>query len=188
MKVFNKLAMLAAGVMISFGVMQEAQAAGFNQIVNIDALQNTTSNPISLNLSAGTYSVDYIGMNNGGAYDAWNAWGEGRVSQCDSNGEGCRTGWLNNYSISFDGFNQTFATGRYANALQAMQNALSTSFTLASDTTVNFFVKDSHYRDNVGGVSLNVSSQSVPEPASMLGFLAVGTIGVSQLKRKKQVV
>ena len=189
MKFFKKLAMVAAGVAVSFGVMQtEAQAGQFNQIININALENTTSNPISLDLSAGTYSVDYIGINDGGTYDAWNAWGEGIVSGCDSNGEDCQNGWLNNYSISFDGSEQTFATGRYASALQAMQNALNTSFTLASDTTINFFIKDSHYKDNVGGVSLNLSSQSVPEPASMLGLLAVGTIGVSQLKRKKQVV
>ncbi|AFY57731.1 hypothetical protein Riv7116_5351 [Rivularia sp. PCC 7116] len=67
MKLINKLAMVAAGVAVSFGVFQtEAKAATFNQIVDIDARQNS---PISLTLSAGTYSVDYIGVSDGGNYN-----------------------------------------------------------------------------------------------------------------------
>ncbi|MGB3654346.1 MAG: hypothetical protein WBA41_24490, partial [Rivularia sp. (in: cyanobacteria)] len=103
MKVFNKLAILATGIAVGFGVMQPvAQAASFSQIVDIDSKQNTTSNPISLMLSAGTYSVDYIGMDEGGVYSGWNAW-EGNVEGCNSNGENCRRGWRNRYGISFDG-------------------------------------------------------------------------------------
>ncbi len=193
MKVFNKLAMLGAGIAIGFGAMQPvAQAASFSEIIDIDSKQNTTSNPISLMLSAGTYSVDYIGINDGGVYSGWNAW-EGKVEKCNSNGENCRRGWKNRYGISFDGVSNLYTSGKnYATVSQAMLNAVNTSFTLASDTTVNFFINDKFYDDNIQGVSLRLSStsisQSVPEPASMLGLLAVGTIGVSTLKRKKQAV
>ena len=193
MKVFNKLAMLAAGITIGFGVMQPvARAASFSQIIDLDSKQNTTSNPISLMLSAGTYSVDYIGMDEGGVYEGWNAW-EGKVERCDSKGENCRRGWRNRYGISYDGVSNLFTSGKnYATVSQALQNAVDTSFTLASDTTVNFFINDKFYDDNIEGISLRLSStsisQSVPEPASMLGLLAVGTIGVSTLKRKKQAV
>ncbi len=184
MKLVNKLAMVAAGIAVSFGVFQtEAKAATFNQIVDIDSTQNSASNPISLMLSAGTYSVDYIGQNDGGAYDGWNAWG-GRVDS--------RVGWMNRYVVSSTDFSQEYTSGsRYGTALTALQNALDSTFTLTSDTLVNFSVRDSNYADNVGGVSLrvaSVASQAVPEPASMLGLLAVGSIGVSSLKRKKKAV
>lgn len=191
MRVFN-LAIFAAGIAIGFGAIQtEAQAASFNQIIDLDAKQNTTDNPVSMMLSPGTYAVDYIGMNDGGAYDGWNAW-QGKVERCDRNGENCRRGWKNRYGISFDGVSELFTSGKnYATVSQAMQNAVNTSFTVASDTTVNFFINDKFYDDNIEGVSLRLSStsmpRSVPEPASMLGLLAVGTI-VSTLKRKKQSV
>ena len=193
MKLVNKFAIIAAGIAVSFGVIQgQAQAASFNQIVDIDAKQNTTSNPFELMLSAGTYSVTQIGTADGGAYDAWNAWGANRVSGCDDNGAGCRNGWLNSYAISSNDFDQTASNkNRYDSPLTALQNAVDSTFTLTSDTLVDFSIKDSAYGDNVGGVSLrvaSVASQAVPEPASMLGLLAVGSIGVSSLKRKKKAV
>lgn len=188
MKIFNKLAIIAAGITMSFGMLQpEARAASFNQIIDIDAKLNTRNNLVSLMLSAGTYGVDYIGMNDGGAYDGWNAWG--RVSGCNSNGENCTNGWLNSYVISFKNFSQIVTSNnRYSNSFIATQNAVNLSFTLPSDMMVNFFIPDSVYEDNVGGISLKLSSQSVPEPSSMLGLLAIGTLGISTLKLKKQLV
>ena len=184
MKLINKLAMVAAGIAVSFGVFQtQAKAATFNQIVNIDSTQNSASNPISLMLSAGTYSVDYIGTSDGGAYDGWNAWGT-------STGNG--TGWMNRYTVFTTDFTQEYTSPSvYNTPLLALQNAVDSTFTLTSDTLVNFSIRDSAYGDNAGGVSLrvaSVASQAVPEPASMLGLLAVASIGVSSLKRKKKAV
>lgn len=51
--------------------------------------------------TAGTYGVTPIGTADGGAYDAWNAWG-GLVTDCDASGANCTTGWLNNYSLASD--------------------------------------------------------------------------------------
>jgi len=181
MKLINKLAMVAAGIAVSFGVFQtEAKAASFNQIVDINA---NNSNPVSFTLSAGTYSVDYIGTSDGGAYDGWNAW-NGSTAGTD--------GWMNRYTISTTDFTQEYTSGsRYGTSLQALQNAVDSTFTLTSDTLVNFSVRDTNYADNVGGVSLQLSqlsATSVPEPASILGLLTVGSIAVSSLKRKKEEV
>ena len=190
MKIFNQLAILAAGIVMGFSVMPtEARAGSFKQVINLDAKLNSESNPISMNLSAGTYSVDFIGIDDGGIYDSWNAW-EGVVGGCDSDGEGCRRGWRNDYGISFNGFNQLFATTDvYQTRLQALQNALDISFTLPSATTVNFFIGDYYYEDNIGGVSLKLSSaKTIPETASIFPLLAVGTIALSTLKFKKQIV
>ena len=72
MKLVNKIAMVAAGIAVSLGVIQgEAKAASFSQIVDINSRQDTISNPLSLKLSAGTYSVDYIGTAEGGAYPSF---------------------------------------------------------------------------------------------------------------------
>lgn len=98
MKLINKLAMIAAGVAVSFGVFKtEAKAASFNQIVDINARQNSANSPVSLMLLAGTYSVDYVGTSDGGAYDGWNAW-NGSIAGTD--------GWMNRYSISTTDFTQ----------------------------------------------------------------------------------
>ncbi|AFY57732.1 PEP-CTERM putative exosortase interaction domain-containing protein [Rivularia sp. PCC 7116] len=190
MKIFNKLAILAASLAMSSGLMQtEVHAASFSRIVNLDARENTTNNAISLNLLAGTYKVNYIGMSDGGNYDAWNAWGEGVTSFCNSHGEGCRKGWINSYRISFEGFSDMFSSPSvYRNPLQAMQNAVDTSFTLASNTKVNFFIADNYYQDNVGGVSLRLSSQSIPEPTSVISLFAVGAISLFIYKRQEQIV
>ena len=156
MKILNKLAIFTASVAVSISMVQtEAKAASFNRIINLDAKQDTTSNPISLDLSAGVYSVDYIGMNDGGIYDAWNAWGDGVTEFCNRNGEGCIKGWINSYRISFDGFTNMFSgSSVYATASQAMQNAVDTSFTLASDTKVNFFIGGTAITKIMSGVYL----------------------------------
>jgi hypothetical protein len=190
MKLLNKLAMFTAGIAIGISLGQtEAQAASFTRILNLDAKQTTTNKPISLDLSAGVYSVDYIGINDGGMYDAWNPWGEGVTDFCNGNGEGCIKGWINSYRISFDGLTKMFSSPSvYASASQAMQNAVNTSFTLASDTQVDFFIGDGYYKDNGGGISLKLSSQSIPEPSAKLGLLALGAASISTLKGKKQLV
>jgi len=189
MKILNKLAIFTAASAVNIVVVQtEAQAASFKQIINLDAKENTTDNTISLDLAAGVYSVDYIGIDDGGMYDAWNAWGEGVTDFCNRNGEGCIKGWINSYRISFDGLTNMFSSSSvYASASQAMQNAVDTSFTLESDTKVKFFIGDSYYKDNSGGVSLKLSSQSIPEPTTKLGLLALGAATISTLKRKKQL-
>ncbi len=72
-------------------------------------------------------------------------------------------------------------TGTYNNVVGPI------TFTLAAAQNVNFFITDFPHTDNRGGVSLNVLSTAVPEPATwammILGFGAIG----SAMRRRNRV-
>ncbi|MBD2387795.1 PEP-CTERM sorting domain-containing protein [Cylindrospermum sp. FACHB-282] len=193
MKTLNLKSLIAiTSTAIGLTMMQSnaAEAASFSQIINLNPINiNNPNNPITLNLSAGEYDVSYIGIADGGLYDGWNAWG-GIIAGCNNEGNKCQKGWGNSYSISLNnqpanGFG--YGNGRFSTLSLARQNsALSnTSFTLINDGTANFFISDSYYADNIGGVSLKVEKvQPVPEPFTTSGILLVGSIGLL-LKKKK---
>lgn len=146
--------------------------------VNLNAV---TGNEVTLDLTAGTYEVTPIDEPN----VAWNAWStDGDVSGCDANGENCSQGFLHQYSISIAGVSTLVANGgRYATAQLAFDNASSFVFSIASNQLVSFRIRDSHYLDNLGGVSLRVNA--VPLPAAAWLFLsAIG--GMAGLKRFKR--
>jgi len=141
-------------------------------IIDIDALFVTDAHPISVPFTAGTYAVTPIGVADGGAYDAWNAWG-GDVSGCDIDGEHCATGWLNHYSLASDEWGPILVGDpalKYGSPLLALAHVPSTAFTLAADGPVRFFAQDCCYDDNIGGRSLSVAAvpEAVPEPATWL--------------------
>ena len=106
-----------------------AQPAGAT-LVDIPA-----SDPLgaSLQLAAGDYAVRYAGLAGGGAYDAWNAWGEN--AGCDSSGSRCAHGYLVQFSLDFGHGNGNFdrqdgfiyypagQNGNFATAAQALANA-----------------------------------------------------------------
>jgi len=174
MKIFGKKIFITLGLFFITSVTANAA------VVDLNAITTTTSNPVSLNLTAGTYNVSPFS----GTYKAWNAWSS--VSGCDNSGENCSTGWINTYSIDTSE-TSPFITGnslfRYATADLALLNALSTTFTLLSDATVKFFISDHPYTDNSGGMSLNVTLAGpgqVPIPAAaflftpaLLGFMGL---------------
>lgn len=164
---------LAILILLNFAMTVQAVPT----IVNVNARTNSGSNPVIVSLAAGTYDVVPIGVADGGAYDAWNPWGF--VSHP---GSGTGYGWIHAYSIDSDQFPLTsFYSGvRYAIPTEALADATSTSFTLATAGDVLFYVGDTYYGDNIGGVSLLVGEPgpaippcAVPVPGALV-LVAVG--------------
>ncbi|HET9159231.1 MAG TPA: PEPxxWA-CTERM sorting domain-containing protein [Caulobacteraceae bacterium] len=173
-------------------------------IQNVSAANNT-----GITLPAGSYEIDFVGVAQGGLYDAWNPWGI--VSGCDVNGAHCSNGWVNYLSfqpaaganiITWSATNGPFDTA--LNALNNMQSGPISTFlngsfvgshaspliTLAGSPQVHLFIDDTVYSDNVGGVSFHLY-QFVPAPAPepsawALMITGFGMVGVGmRLRRRK---
>lgn len=174
MKMLNKKAL------VILGLLAVAPFTASAAVIDLTAKTTTISNPVELNLTAGTYNINPFA----GTFTSWNAWGS--TTGCDGAGGNCTKGWLNNYSFSSTELGTIFMsdTVKYSTPELALLNALSTTFTLLSDATVKFFINDSNYRDNIGGMSLNVTQVSaVPLPAAAFLF-APALIGFMGLRRK----
>lgn len=74
-----------------------ASGASAATLVNVNAATNAGT---VVGLTAGTYTVEFVGMADGGAYNAWNAW-QGDTVGCNGAGENCSRGWLVNLAADF---------------------------------------------------------------------------------------
>ncbi|AVQ71484.1 hypothetical protein B5D77_09355 [Microcystis sp. MC19] len=121
------------------------------KIINIEARWGRS---VTEFLPAGDYKVEYIGIAQGGQYNAWNY----RYNYYPY--------WSNQYQIDSSEF--SFSTGRlsenWGNDTLALANAKNTTFVLKNAGNVTFWIYDTVYEDNTGGVSLRVTS--IPTPAT----------------------
>jgi PEP-CTERM motif len=177
-------------------------------VVNVSSLSDVGT---TVDLGVGTYTVTFVGVADGAAYDAWNPFGA--VTGCDGSGANCAQGYRNaflitapslvgggsyystvdnNYSSalrSLSAYQDAEAAGELVTALASSDLMDSASYstlvgpitiTLAAPTAVKFSVFDTFFGENVGGVSLDLSS-TVPEPATwammILGFIGLGWAG-----------
>jgi hypothetical protein len=138
-------------------------------IIDLDAHARTDLEHVWVPLPAGTYDVTPIGPSQGGGFTAWNAYGVPAYG-CDANGAHCEVGWQTRYSF----VSERIPNAAYWDSLQyetpalALAHGVSTTFTLPTANLVGFYIDDSNYSDNVGGVSLlvSLSSAGVPEERS----------------------
>ncbi|MBV6409069.1 MAG: hypothetical protein EFKGCFLK_02691 [Rhodocyclaceae bacterium] len=163
-----------------------AAAPAGAQVINLDAQTTTTAAPYTQLLGAGTYQVFDVGPADaaGALYDAWNPWGAG-AGGCNISGSGCSWGWYRRWYMNFGGGEVGNNSGFFSSAALALAGAKTDdpfSFTLLAPTTVSFWIADSPYYDNAGGVSLSIAA--VPEPETWALMMAgLGLLGFAARRR-----
>jgi hypothetical protein len=136
--------------------------------INLDA-KTSPITPVEVYLSAGTYIVTPIIDE----YTAWTAWSDEHA-------------WLNEYWLDSNEF-EAFRVNNlinYGTVEEAFSNALGTTFTLAANGSVSFFIVDHYPNDNSGGMSLSLSPAPVPEPSTIM-LMSLGLVGLVGFGRKK---
>jgi hypothetical protein len=90
-------------LVISLGIIILVCGVSNATIIDINSRSNSLSNPVELSLAAGTYTLETIGVGDGGLFNAWSAW---RSSNC-SDPNGCQrtrpttfTGYLTSFYVS----------------------------------------------------------------------------------------
>lgn len=169
--------------LIAVAIFLVLPVTGQATIIDINARNNNTQNPVVVFFEAGTYDLQPIGVEDGGAYNAF------------SFHNGDDGSWRWQYSLSSSELGTIDVhwlgpEGYFETEMIAFANAVSYSFTLTTGADISFYIYDgpggyAWSGDNTGGLSLYVNphSPSVPEPATML-LIGTGLLGLVGLRRK----
>jgi hypothetical protein len=186
----TRTTLMLALLVIAAGAFSGVAHAG-PIIVDLDATDPANGYTLYVN-PTDEIVVTQIGTEEGGKYDAWNAWGRVTCSEADGCPAGTGVnGWINNWSYYFDGESTDpvlVADGlRYPDADLALANAVSVD-PFTGMYSITFFINDRPYSDNVGGISLLVDvRKQVPEPGT-LGLLGLGLVGLGFVQRRRRKI
>ena len=111
-----RIVLRALALLSMVGSLQVVHAA----IVNIDAKLNTTTNPVSIFLEAGTYIVNPIGISEGGSYDSWLPWATVTCSNtngCDASQISSFHGWIHTYNVQSSNITSVEVNGTVLSAV-----------------------------------------------------------------------
>ncbi|MDY7016405.1 MAG: PEP-CTERM sorting domain-containing protein [Cyanobacteriota bacterium] len=194
----NLFAVVSAAVVSSIAIAGSAEAASMFR-VDLDAAN--PNNQQTVNLAAGDYKVELLGIADGGLYDAWSLRPSTTCpSVCNQTRPITFTGWLQNFSIESSDITSisnafNIGTGKYLATDSKVYNTAAAAnaafkpvlFSLGANSNVNFEILDDPYIDNRGGLSLKISrvSEPVPEPASTLSLLVLGILGAGSIRGRK---
>jgi hypothetical protein len=180
---------IAVFVIAMWSLAANAIIINLNATISNGGPNDLIINPVTINLNpTDLFTINLIGIADGGMYDAWNPWGV--VSGC-TNGANCTIGWVNTWVLDanpFGGFG--FGDGiAYATPALALANGSGLggpfSASLTGITSLSFGFLDDPYTDNLGGISLEVLIEStVPVPAT-LALFGLGLAGLGWSRRKK---
>jgi hypothetical protein len=158
----------------AFGFSGTAKAfsVGYTTDIFIDAKTDTIAAPLSEGVDEGTWRVAPNADK-----DAWNAW-NGKVE-----GDPLDKGWRNDYWIGIDGTDirggdyTVYATQEEAyDALVALGPVY---FNVpASVVEAKFWIRDTVYGDNLGGISLTLNKVPIPGAIWLLGSGLIFLVGV----------
>ncbi|MEM6747262.1 MAG: hypothetical protein AAF608_07575 [Pseudomonadota bacterium] len=168
---------LIASIAAALSALSMSHAA--TMVVDVDSLPS--DNGVTVSLDAGVYELSFVE----GAYKAWNAWG--KVQGCDSDGANCSKGWLTNINVLAEGTVYKLGRhGRFETPDLALAAASPFTLTLSALTDVTFYIGDSYFKDNVGGISMQVAAIAMPVPAA--GLLFVGAAAGFAVARRRRMV
>lgn len=132
--------------------------------VDINSATNHPGNPVVISLPAGAYDVTPVDNSSAGGYVAWYPWPSWLSVNC-TNAGGCANvsgvrGWVHRYAIRSAEFAEMeiWEVMVYPTPADALAAAPPTAFTLSAPTDVEFYVTDTQFSDNSGGMSLQVTA------------------------------